>query len=333
MSLSEKIMYLRKRNGWSQEELGDRLGISRQSVSKWESGMSVPDIDKIIKLSELFGVSTDYLLKEEQEGGELLPAEPVCAPEERAEAFTSRYVDAEEAGSYLAMARRTAGKYALATCLCILSPVCLLILGGLSEEAGFISENAASGIGVAVLLLLVAAGVALFVTNGMLMSRFEYLEKEDFVLDNSMLRRVEELREEGEPAHRRAVTLGVVLCIVGVVPLMLALALESEMACILAVCLILVFCAAGVYLLVRSGCVFGSYQKLLQAGDYTPEKKEQQRRTGVFATVYWCLVTALYLGVSFYLDNWDRSWIIWAVAGVLYAAVYGIVLALSGRKS
>ena len=62
MILADKIIDLRKKNGWSQEELAEQLGVSRQSVSKWESGMSVPDLNKIIAMSELFGVSTDYLL-------------------------------------------------------------------------------------------------------------------------------------------------------------------------------------------------------------------------------------------------------------------------------
>ena len=65
MKLEEKITMLRKRNGWSQEELGFRLDVSRQAVSKWEMGDSVPDLDKIIKISELFGCTTDYWLKDE----------------------------------------------------------------------------------------------------------------------------------------------------------------------------------------------------------------------------------------------------------------------------
>jgi len=67
MILGEKIIRLRKQREWSQEELASQLGISRQSVSKWESGASIPDLDKIIKMSSLFGVTTDYLLKEEIE--------------------------------------------------------------------------------------------------------------------------------------------------------------------------------------------------------------------------------------------------------------------------
>ena len=62
MILADKIIEMRKKNGWSQEELADQLEVSRQSVSKWESAQSVPDMNKILRLSELFGVSTDYLL-------------------------------------------------------------------------------------------------------------------------------------------------------------------------------------------------------------------------------------------------------------------------------
>ena len=67
MILADKIAELRKKNGWSQEELAGQLGVSRQSVSKWESVSSIPDLDKILKMSEIFSVSTDYLLKDSNE--------------------------------------------------------------------------------------------------------------------------------------------------------------------------------------------------------------------------------------------------------------------------
>lgn len=69
MNIGEKIQELRKKKNMSQEQLAEELGISRQSVSKWESGQSVPEINKVIQLSELFRVSTDYLLKGMEENG------------------------------------------------------------------------------------------------------------------------------------------------------------------------------------------------------------------------------------------------------------------------
>ena len=63
MNLSDRIQYLRKARGISQEGLADQLGVSRQAVSKWESEQSMPDLDKIISMSDYFEVTTDYLLK------------------------------------------------------------------------------------------------------------------------------------------------------------------------------------------------------------------------------------------------------------------------------
>lgn len=71
MILAEKIAQLRRQKGWSQEELANHLQVSRQAVSKWEGGASIPDLDKILKLSALFEVSTDYLLKDELEAPEV----------------------------------------------------------------------------------------------------------------------------------------------------------------------------------------------------------------------------------------------------------------------
>ena len=63
MNMADRIQYLRKSKGFSQEELADKVGVSRQAVSKWESEQSTPEIEKIIIMSELFEVTTDYILK------------------------------------------------------------------------------------------------------------------------------------------------------------------------------------------------------------------------------------------------------------------------------
>ena len=65
--LSEKIYKLRKNSGLSQEQLAEQLNVSRQAISKWESGTAVPESEKLITISNYFGVSVDYLLKEEEE--------------------------------------------------------------------------------------------------------------------------------------------------------------------------------------------------------------------------------------------------------------------------
>ena len=91
MPLADKIIELRKKQGWSQIDLADRLNVSRQSVSKWEMAQAVPELDKIIKMSELFAVTTDYLLKDDapEPGGAAPPPPeqpPQSAPEPEKEA-------------------------------------------------------------------------------------------------------------------------------------------------------------------------------------------------------------------------------------------------------
>ena len=75
MNFPEKLQKLRKERGWSQEELAEKLGVTRQSISKYEGAQSIPDLDKILKLSEIFGVTTDYLIKDELEEEEYAPSQ------------------------------------------------------------------------------------------------------------------------------------------------------------------------------------------------------------------------------------------------------------------
>jgi len=319
MILSEKIVALRRQMGWSQEELASRLEVSRQSVSKWEVGAAIPDLDRILKISELFGVSTDYLLKDTMEeiaysGGQEEP--------------DGRSVSPEEAGDLLGLTRAVAGKIASAVTLFIVSPVTMLQLAALAEEDR-IGEDMAMGIGVTVLLLLVVVGTALCIYHGMRLERFSWLEKEPFSLQYGVEGIVEKEKREFEASFRRSMVTGTVLCIVGVIPLILAGGFGmDDFACITCVSVLLVFVAAGANILVRAGMVQDSFNKLLQTEDYTEENKFRRKKLASFPGCYWLIVTAVYLGASFYTDRWDSTWIVWPVAGVLYAAVYSILKAL-----
>ncbi len=357
MILAEKIMKHRKQNGWSQEELAVRLKVSRQSVSKWESGASLPDLDKILKLGELFGVSTDYLLKDEiEEDVSAFYKEDAAAEEEstvsRGEdpAFYKddsgagrdsgswweavREVTLEEANTYMELVQRASVKIAAGVAACVISPVPLILMGGLSEYRKVsLTENMAGGIGVAILLLMVAAAVAVFILYGAPLEKYGYMEKEALSLQYGVAGIVEVRREEFMPVHRGCTVFGVSLCIVSVVPLMVAAAFDApDLVLVYCVDVILVLVAVAVFLFTWSGMIYGSYQKLLEEGEYTREKKLENKRNGNLATVYWCTVTAIYLGVSFLTGRWEISWVIWACAGVFYAAVRGLAAMLRGRR-
>lgn len=86
MKLSEKIYQCRKLAGWSQETLADRVGVSRQAVSKWETGEAEPELSKLRQLSSVFGVTTDWLLNDELSFEE--PEQPGQKEEQRQESST-----------------------------------------------------------------------------------------------------------------------------------------------------------------------------------------------------------------------------------------------------
>lgn len=223
MILADKIVTLRKRAGWSQEELAAQLGVSRQSVSKWEGAQSVPDMQKVVQMSRLFGVTTDYLLKEELGEPEPAPAES-DAP--------LRCVTMEQAADYLAQRQAAAPKLALATLLCVLSPVALLLLAALSDRPGAaLSENAAAGIGLCVLLVLVAAAVAVFITCAAQVKAYAFLESEPFETACGVTGMVRECRAAFAPRHTRGKVVGTVLCILSAVPLFIAVCLDGPACC------------------------------------------------------------------------------------------------------
>lgn len=175
MILAEKIMMLRKQNGWSQEELAAKLNVSRQSVSKWESTSSIPDLDKILKLSEMFGVSTDYLLNDEMEETE------AATDTDRSDMQNEvcRVVSLEEANTYMELVQRSSKRIAAGVSACILSPIVVILLGGMSEAKKLrMTDSMTSGIGVLIPLLIIAVAVAIFVMDSMKLGKYEYLEKE-----------------------------------------------------------------------------------------------------------------------------------------------------------
>ena len=328
MILSEKIMQLRKKNGWSQEELAEKLSISRQSVSKWESGASIPDIDKIITMSGLFGVSTDYLLKDELEQEQYSETEDVY------EKAQLRSVSLEEANLFMNQTGKMAGRIGAAVSLCILSPIPLILLGGFAEYGKFgISENMAGGFGVTILLVLIALAVGVMILNGMKMEKYEYLEKEEISLQYGVQGIVAKRKEDFADTYRACVVAGVVLCILGVVPIMVAAGFDaSDLVLVYCTAGLLAVLAVGVFLFVWSGCIQGSFQKLLQEGDYTSEKKSLNKKTSFFPGVYWCLVTAIFLCFGFSTDNWKFSGLIWPVAALLFVVRHGMMRAVAGAK-
>lgn len=327
MILADKIIELRKKNGWSQEELAMQLGVSRQAVSKWESVQSIPDLDRVLAMSRLFGVSTDYLLKDEISEEDAVPAEEIAGE--------MRRVTMDEARGYLQLVKENARPVSLAVAGCILSPIPLLMLIGIGFENETSSPEGVL-IGLVVLLAVVALAVMVFIRWGMKANAYEYLEKEPIDTAYGVSGLVKELQKEHRRALTRSVTAGVGLFVLSPIPLLCTVMLsrnENEILVMAGVCILLAMVAVGVQMIVREGLVEGSYQRLLEEGDYTREKK--QLNASPWAAAYWCAVTAAYLVWSFAFDSWDISWTVWPVAAVLFGALMALLRerAAKGKNS
>ncbi|MCM1525391.1 MAG: helix-turn-helix domain-containing protein [Ruminococcus sp.] len=320
MILADKIILQRKKNGWSQEELAERLEVSRQSVSKWEGAQSVPDLQKILKMGELFGVTTDYLLKDEiseEEFGEDIK-------EGNAESRTV-IVSMEEANGFLAENEKAAVRYALGVAMCIISPVCLFNFGVRSETIGV-------SIGMIVLLLLVAAAVGIFISNSRKMEKYGFLDEKDIETAYGVSGMVKERRNGYNSSHTRDLIAGVILCIMGTAVLFLPAAKE-ENDLIIAFCVgvLLIFEAAGVFLLVRTGLILDGFNMLLEEGNFARSRKRDKTLKAA-VSAYWLTATAIYLIISFVSGDWHITWVIFAAAGVLFPALKRIMGAVRNKK-
>ena len=325
MILADKIIENRKKYGWSQEDLAEKLGVSRQSVSKWESAQAIPDMKKILQLSEVFGVSTDYLIKDEIEEKPAMELAPVDNGLEE----TVRSVSMEEAVTFLKYNETASRWISTGVMICILSPVLLILLGGLAE-AGFIQmeESIAELGGTAILLIMIAAAVGIFIREGMRGKQYEYLEKIDIDTEYGVNGMVKERRDAYAETHSRRLIIGVMLCIISAVPLLAAHAVRysnnTDLFPILGVVLLLTMCAVGVKLIVLTCTRQGGFDRLLEEGDYTRLNK----KAGKYDGIYWAIATAVYLGWSFATSRWELTWMVWPVAGVLFAAYREIMKAI-----
>ena len=319
MNLSEKITQLRKQAGWSQEELAHQLQISRQAVSKWESGQSIPDTDKIIQLSQLFHVSTDYLLLDQ---------------EMEKKETNLHLLTLKETKEYLSFRKKDSKKLAFATFLCIISPIPLIGLSIMSDYQRFhITETFSISFGLTFLIICVAVAVTLFYLCAAKVKKYEFLDKEDFNIENEVRNCTLNEKEKHQGLYIKCQMIGILLCILSVLPLFIFINYEFLEG--MAVCFLLMFVSIGCFFFVYGGTYQHALDKILQIGDYTSEKKKTNQLKGKISTIYWLSVTAIFLYYTFGENGNGQiqySWFIWAIAGVLFGVVMIVIDLINKRR-
>lgn len=220
---------------------------------------------------------------------------------------------------------RASYKVAIGVLLAIWSPILLILLSSTDNTRLMGIENGGLALGLIVLFIMAAMAVGLFIMSSVEFGRYDLDKNEDFMLDyqaDSFLR-TEEDRNRMSIATR--ITIGVVLCIVSVIPLIILGVLDvREDLLILSVGLMILMVGAAVVLFVTAGMKKASIDILLKKGEYTLEARNRNRKSETIGNVYWPIIVIIYLYWSFTSGNWGFTWIIWPLAGLLFAAIVGI---------
>ena len=184
-----------------------------------------------------------------------------------------------------------------------------------------------------ILLIIVAAAVGMFITTSLKGRQYEYLESVDIDTAYGVSGMVKERRGSYAETHSRLLVVGIMLCVISAIPLFIMSLVHysnnTDLFPILGVAGLLVTVAAGVKLIVLTCTRQGGYDKLLEEGDYTRLNK----RVGKFDGIYWAIVLTIYLGWSFISNRWEMTWVVWPIAGVLFAAYREILKAVVRAKN
>lgn len=318
MILAAKITHLRKQANWSQEELAEKMNVSRQSVSKWESTNSIPDLTKIIMLADLFEVSTDYLLRDELEA----PA----AVDERIETSNVQ-VNLDHAGKYVQSKIEAAALTTKGVILCLCSVVPLFFLMAM-EDTGRLDGygDIATAGGIISILVMVSLGVSYFIRMNQYEADFDTIDNEKFELSYGVHSVFKNKLKEFRPSYNRRLSLGIFLFISSFAPLVLAAELNGsgELIKLMLISLILMI-AAGLYLVIPASAEYEAYNKVLKESHVETVKSRRAKRAEKLAAFYWPLLVAIFLGWSLWTMDWHITWIIWPVGAVLFGALLGLI--------
>ncbi len=313
MIFAKNLQYLRKRDKITQEDLADRLGVSRQSVSKWETGEAYPETEKLIALCDLFAVSLDDLMRRD-----------ISQTDADEQTATARTAEAD-GRDYAAHMNRFSRGMALGVGSILFGVAACLLLSGF-KQYGPHGELFAV-LGAVAVLLFVAAAVFLFVIHGMAHDRFQ---KEHPVIENPF-------SEEESKAFAKKFSIAVA-CFVSAILLTVAALIvvsalleegiiavspnrKDEVSCYTVACFfaVLAFLVGG---LVYFGIQFSKYD----IASYN-KQTERERASGAprlesaVNGVIMLTAAALYLVIGFVWELWHPGWIVFPVGGILCAIV------------
>ncbi len=326
MILADKIIKLRKQFGWSQEELAEKMNISRQSVSKWESTNSIPDINRIIMLADIFDVSTDFLLKDDVEEFESLSGgtEPGIIQ-----------ISLEQALKYVENKVEVSSLVTKGVVLCVCSVIPLFFFLAMAETNRLkVTSDVAAWIGVVTILVMISIGISFFIRTNQYESDIAPIENEAFELAYGVHSVFKEKLQKFRTTYNLRLSLGIFMFIFSFVPLMSVSMFFSGADIILMMLIVLILMiATGIYIVAPVSAKYDAYSNILKDSSKETEKSKRTKRAEKLAAFYWPLLVAIYLGWSLWTMDWGVTWIIWPVGAVFFAALVGLMELLDKDES
>lgn len=283
IKFKRNLQTLRKRASLSQEELAEKINVSRQSVSKWESGDAYPEMKMLLILCDLFHVSLDELVHGNIEVKESMPIRQ----------------------KYEKLIRRRATMVPIGICLILIGVTIMLVLQGVFN----LSDTDFESLAIVPLLALIAVAVVLFVIAGN--------EENDFKRRHRSLPNIY-TADEVEVASSRQhylIATGIGIIILGAAALMAVVALEQND--ITAVAMLLVFVSVGVPLIVRGGIIKDSYDIKQYNQENSMKSKSQEEKISAVSGIVMMLATIIYLITGFAFNLWGVTWWVFPVGSIL----------------
>jgi transcriptional regulator with XRE-family HTH domain len=318
MILADKIIRLRKRFGWSQEELAEKMNVSRQSVSKWESTNSIPDINKIIMLAEIFDVSTDFLLKDDVEEFDSLSGSTELGIIQ---------ISLEQALKYVENKMEVTGLVTKGVVLCVCSVIPLFFFLAMAETNRMnLTSDIAAWIGVVSILVMISIGISFFIRSNQYESDIAPIENESFELAYGVHSVFKEKLQKFRATYNLRLSVGIFMFIISFLPLMFASMFFSGSDIILMMLIVLILIiVTGIYIVASVSAKYDAYNNILKDSFKETEKTKRTKRTEKLAAFYWPLLVAIYLGWSLWTMDWGVTWIVWPVGAILFAALVGLM--------
>lgn len=314
MNLAKNLQYLRKRDKITQEELADKLGVSRQSISKWETGEAYPETDKLIILCDMFKVSLDSLMR-----GDITEEHAKEEPADNREfiTLTDKFSKGIALGVFLILA-------GVAVCVA---------LGGVAQTLTPPASDLTAVFGAVILLSFIAVAVFLFVLRGM--------EYDAFKKEHPQVNAVDDM--ENNKKFLKKFNTSMACLVAGIIAdtvflVIFSALIEADIIAaankdcvysfiVAAFMLVLAFIVGGlVYLGIQHGKYDVSEYNKQNKNDGSPRNR---LRDGLCSAVM-LLATAIYLFIGFVFNYWHPSWIVFPLGGLI-CAIINVIFGTKGE--